>query len=109
MTKVDLFESVFRSADKPAFIREVPSLGQALLVADLDDAQSAALLGQVRSFLSAAQTDTTRWDVLGADGYDTVQGLLERVEEIKPDLIVTYRHLKSNAWQWPYSLGEYLD
>ena len=31
------------------------------------------------------------------------------IEKHKPDLIVTYRHLHSSAWQWPYSLGEYLD
>jgi hypothetical protein len=34
---------------------------------------------------------------------------LESIEERKPDLIVTYRHLHSEAWQWPHSLGEYLD
>ncbi len=32
-----------------------------------------------------------------------------RSERAVPDLIVTYRHLQSNAWQWPHGLGEYLD
>ena len=35
--------------------------------------------------------------------------MLESIEERKPDIIVTYRHLHSEAWRWPHSLGEYLD
>jgi hypothetical protein len=35
--------------------------------------------------------------------------LLDRVEDSHPDLIVSWRHLGSDAWRWPFSLGEYLD
>ncbi|MBT3904594.1 MAG: hypothetical protein HOF30_02880 [Rhodospirillaceae bacterium] len=35
--------------------------------------------------------------------------LLEKIEAHKPNLIVTYRHLHSDAWNWPHGLGEYLD
>ena len=39
----------------------------------------------------------------------TIEALLERVNVRNPDLICTYRNLHSEAWRWPYSLGEYLD
>ena len=34
--------------------------------------------------------------------------LLALVEQERPDLICTYRHLHSGAWRWPYGLGEHL-
>jgi len=60
-------------------------------------------------YLAAIDDAGTHWDTLSGDAFDSVQALLERIENLKPDLIVTYRHLHSEAWQWPYSLGEYLD
>ena len=41
--------------------------------------------------------------------FDGSHGLLERVEERRPDLTITYRHLGSDSWRWPYGLGECLD
>ena len=35
--------------------------------------------------------------------------LLERVEAERPGLICTHRHLHSESWRWPYTLGEYVD
>lgn len=109
MSKVDLFESVFRSADKPAFVRAPVVLERILVITDLDAGGSAALLARVRVFLQAVDGDATRWDVLDSGEYENIRDLLDRVEAAKPDLIVTYRHLKSDAWKWPFSLGEYLD
>ncbi len=109
MSKVDLFESAFRSADKPAFVRAPLTMARILVVTDLDTAASGALLGQVRGYLNAIDGGQIHWAVLDTNGYDNVKNLLEHVEAEKPDLIVTYRHLKSSAWKWPFSLGEYLD
>lgn len=109
MTKVDLFESVFRSADKPAFERAPVSVARAMLVTDLGADDSAALLARAREFLAAIDGVSTQWSMVGDGDFASVGDLLERVEALKPELIVTYRHLQSNAWQWPFSLGEYLD
>jgi hypothetical protein len=46
--------------------------------------------------------------VHGGD-YGTVPELLKLVEEERPGLICTYRHLHSDSWRWPYTLGEYVD
>jgi hypothetical protein len=46
---------------------------------------------------------------LGKKDFEGSRGLLERVEELRPDLTVTYRHLKSESRKWPYGLGECLD
>ena len=108
MTKVDQFESAFRAADKPVFEFLQPVVERALVVTDLRGADATAFRDQVRDFL-AVLGNGVQWDLDDGDSFDTIKVLLERVNERKPDLICTYRNLHSEAWRWPYSLGEYLD
>jgi nucleotide-binding universal stress UspA family protein len=109
MTTIDQFESVFLSADKAVFAYTPVTLGNVLLVSDLDEAPARALIDRCRHFLAAIDQPETRWDQLGGSDFSNVKELLDAVEDRNPDLIVTYRHLHSSAWHWPYSLGEYLD
>ena len=108
MTRVDQFESAFRAADKPVFEFLQPVVERALVVTDLRGASAIAVRDHVRDFLAGLGNDV-QWDLDDGDSFDTIEVLLERVNERKPDLICTYRNLHSGAWRWPYSLGEYLD
>ncbi len=108
MTKLDVFESVFKSADKPVYAYGHVELGRVLVVTDSSDADAAPLLERLRTFLSVLGEDV-EWLHLGGADFANVGNLLEQVEGAAPDLVVTYRHLHSNAWQWPHGLGEYLD
>jgi hypothetical protein len=109
MTKLNTFESVFLSADKPVFEYRPVTVDRILLVSDLDAAEAGALVPQLREFLAAVDDGGADWQVLCAGDYDNVKALLDRVEEAQPDLVITWRHLRSDAWHWPFSLGEYLD
>ena len=110
VSTVDQFESVFKAADKASYVHEKLSLGKALLVTDLEEAQSSLFLQTVRKFLGETlPEDETTWEVLHKDDHVSVRDLLEKVEQHQPDLLVTYRNLHSEAWRWPYSLGEHLD
>ncbi len=108
MTKLNTFESAFKSADKPVYAYARVEFERVLVVTDLSDAEAAPLLDLVRSFLSVLAEDL-EWLHLGGADFASVGTLLEQIERAAPDLVVTYRHLHSNAWQWPYGLGEYLD
>ncbi|MCH6562381.1 MAG: hypothetical protein IH800_08195 [Myxococcales bacterium] len=108
MAKLNVFESIFRSADKPVYAYGRVEIARVLVVTDLSDAEAAPLVEQVRSFLSVLGEDP-EWRHLGGAEFGSVGRLLEQVEGAAPDLVVTYRHLHSNAWQWPHGLGEYLD
>lgn len=108
MTKLDTFESVFRSADKPVYAYGRVEIARVLVVTDLSDAEGAPLVDQVRTFLSVLRQDL-EWRHLAGPDFGSVGSLLEQVEGAAPDLVVTYRHLHSSAWQWPHGLGEYLD
>lgn len=109
MTTLDQFESVFKAADKAVYHYAPVRIGSVLLVTDLAADDAAALERQARDFLSAIDGPETEWSHLRGDDFDSVGKLLDLVAERSPDLIVAYRHLHSDAWNWPHSLGEYVD
>lgn len=110
MTNVDQFESVFKSATKISFAYQDIEIRKVLLVTDLEEQPAQQLSDQVRSFLTVlGEDDSVNWRTVQGDEFQTVKELLDLVEKENPDLICAYRHLHSQAWRWPYSLGEELD
>jgi len=107
MSKVDQFESAFRSASKAVYHFVSPSVRRVLLVTDLSAEETRRLQGSAAEFLSVLSD--AQWQAIGEGSFQNVAELLALVEQHKPDLVVTYRHLCSDAWKWPFSLGEYLD
>jgi hypothetical protein len=104
--KVDQFESVFRSAAKDPFAYERVSIQRVLIVTDLEQPQGFAQ--SIKSYLAVLGDEPT-YEVLARSDFDGVPALLECVERARPDLIVAYRNLRSEAWRWPYSLGSNVD
>ena len=111
MTNVDQFESVFKSADKLTFSYRSIELKKVLVATDLDRGPAQQVVDRMRGFLTQLPNTqvSLEFKVLTDDSFNSVGELLNQVEEYRPDLIVTYRNLKSDAWKWPFSLGEYLD
>lgn len=109
MTNLNTFESVFKSADKPVFEYQPVTVDRVLLVTDLTADEAGAMVPQLRKFLAAVDDGHCDWKALGAADFDNVKALLDQVEAYRPDLIISWRHLQSDAWKWPFSLGEYLD
>jgi len=110
MSKVDQFESVFRAALKDPFEYEPLEINRVLLVTDLSADEAKRLAESVKAFAeSAIGKSIPAWSTLSGDDYANTIELLERVEQEQPDLIIAYRNLKSQAWKYPHSLGEYLD
>ena len=110
MSTVDQFESVFRAAAKTNYVHEKHPLAKVLLVTDMEKAEATLYLQTVRKFLEGILPETqTDWMLVSKDGFENVKDLLDKVEEHQPDLVISYRNLRSDAWRWPYSLGEHLD
>lgn len=109
MTNLNQFESAFRSADKVIYSYEPVSIERVLVVTDLETDTAEALGSQIRRFLAVIDSAGADWAIIGGAEFADVRSLLDRVERHGPDLIVTYRHLHSDGWQWPNGLGEYLD
>jgi len=110
MTKVDQFESVFRAAARTPFQYEEIRVGSVLVVTDLEADPARAFGDRAHAFLSVLDRgENVRWRTVHGGEYASVPELLELVEEERPGLICTYRHLHSESWRWPYTLGEYID
>lgn len=110
MTQVDQFESVFRSAARTVFTPETVEVGSVLVVCDRARDEADDFEARVRSFLDVLDDrENIRWRTAHGGEFETVPDLLELVERERPGLICTYRHLHSESWRWPYTLGEYVD
>ncbi|MCB9637907.1 MAG: hypothetical protein H6727_03270 [Myxococcales bacterium] len=108
MSKLDQFESVFKAASKERFHYSPQELHSILVVTDLPEHEAKLYTDRIRDYLPLDGENIT-WATLTGDEFDDIGGLFEGIEKYRPDLICTYRNLKSQGWQWPYSLGEYLD
>jgi nucleotide-binding universal stress UspA family protein len=110
MTKVDQFESVFRAAAKTPFEYGAVEVDSVLVVSDESEERAVTFGERTRAYLSVlGRGENVRWNTVGGGQFETVPELLELVEKARPGLICTYRHLHSDSWQWPYTLGEYID
>jgi hypothetical protein len=108
MTRVDQFESVFRSASKEVYRPTAVQLHQVQVITDLDDSGARVFTAGLKGFLSTLGPEVS-WTTPPADQVRDVDALLQLVKQQSPDLICTYRNLFSDSWQYPYSLGEHVD
>ena len=114
-SKLDEFESLFRSAIHEVFTFSPPVLNKALLVTDLDEAASKELLVKVQAFLSSIDSaHHVTWQIASREvwvGTDAppVRVLLDLVDASGAQLIVTYRHLLGNLHDLPHTLGSVVD
>lgn len=113
MTNIDQFESLFRAASKPVFELQSIDIGDVVIVTDVDSEQTNQFSQQAQTFLSALGTDDAD-DAVGysqicGDEFDSVQSLLDRLENPRPDLVVTYRNLHAQTADHPFSLGAYVN
>lgn len=108
MTQIDQFESIFRSALTDIYEYSLLDIKSVLLVTDKSEEEIRDYLRDVQRFLGVLGTSVT-WNVLSFDNFKTTQDLLDRIEEAAPDLVCSYRNLKSKDWVYQHSLGSYLD
>lgn len=110
MAKIDQFESIFRSASKQAFEPKDISLDRVMIVTDKSLADSQAFVDEVKKFLASfSEHFQPEWKLVSGEQFSSVSGLLEKVNEYRPDLICTYRNLHLPASEHPYSLGVFVD
>ncbi len=110
MSKIDQFESLFRAASKPVFELEPFSVRDILIVTDMDKQQSALFTDQAKAFLTALDSpEPVRYSQICGDEFDSVQQLLDRLENPRPDLVCTYRNLHAETADHPFSLGAYVN
>ena len=110
MSTLDRFESVFNAAAREVFAQQPVEIGRVLIVHDLAEVLQDDFLYLAKGFLSVLEArDKPDWELFGGDAPFSVREVLNAVEQARPDLVVTYRHLHSAVREWPHSLGEHVD
>ena len=111
MSKIDEFESVFKSAAKPVFHIEPLQIKYVLIVVDLEQSLLSEYIDRVSKFLSALNSIDNSIEITIVDGgqFDHVQQLLDICKGHSADLVCTYRNIHGSSIDYPYSLGEYVD
>ncbi len=110
MSKVDQFESVFRSALHDVFEFKKIHFAKVLIVSDLGATELLEFENKIKLFSNCIDIDNnTEWLSLSLTESQTTQELIDSINKLQPDLIFTYRNLQSATWQYSHSLGEHLD
>ena len=110
MTNIDQFESIFKKASKETFKLEEVDLDSMLVISDADEEETEKFLAQVIDFLDTTLlTKEINWHRICGHEHNSVCQVVERLNEIQPDLVCTFRNLHAPADDYPYSLGVYLD
>ncbi len=111
MSQVDQFESVFRSAIRPAYEPHRIHIDSVMLVTDRAEEESQELEQALYSWMPdlATSPGSQRRSRLIQGDYRSTAELLERIQSQAPDLICTYRNLNTDDWQFGHSLGSRLE
>ncbi|NRA35364.1 MAG: hypothetical protein HRU17_18705 [Polyangiaceae bacterium] len=108
MLDADNFESAFRSADKRRFQLNRPEISSVMILSDLEGSELEEFGIGLKRFLGVLGKGV-RWGSVGGDQHQDISEAVQLVERSQPDLICTYRNMKSDAWKWPFSLGGYVN
>lgn len=110
MSRLDQFESLFRAAVRTVFRYEPQVVRKVLVLTDLAEPEAVRYGERVRRFLAGLpEAGRIEWkDAFGAEPR-SLGGLLALVQDERPDLVCVYRNLYSDAWRWPYTLGDHVE
>lgn len=111
MTNIDQFESIFRSATQERFEVSEISVWNILIVSDAEAQIAEDYKNRIDQFLgSMGREIKPKYQIVDGSQFNNVEELLAIENEINPDLVCTYRNLRSSAAaNYPYSLGVYID
>ena len=108
MSKIDQFESAFRSAIRPHYQPRPYPIREILLVIDLDEDDATQFLSKVDPFFSGV-TPVPKLTLLPVESSRDLSTLIQSVDDHQPDLICTYRNLHTDHGKYPYTLGDHVE
>ncbi len=111
MSTIDQFESTFRSAVKPLYTPEKITLSNVLIISDCEAEVTQRFQIQLQNYLSAltTQEQSLNLQLLCTEQSQDLDQLLETINDLNPQLIVTHRHLHSQNKEHLYTLGDHIE
>ena len=108
MEKLDEFASMFKRAQREPFRYEAPPLNTIVLVTQNDAEHAQQLQTRTTTFLTVLQS-AREWHFVTGEQFHNVGELIDRLDGLGPDLVITQRHLDEESLVPQHSLGVYVD
>lgn len=105
--QLDEFESRFKRAAKKVFEIHDVTYRNVLVVTDLSEQAAADFAEKLKVFRGIA--DDATWTILDQSSFPGVVRILSTLDQVKPDLIISYRNLNYADKRQAYTLGVYID
>ena len=105
MLKLDHFASVFRAADKDIISIPKYTLSKVLLVTDVSHEKSIEIWKRWEA-LFFQNVEVT---ILHGEESKDISLITQKVDASRCDLIISYRCLHSENWQYPHAIGSYVE
>jgi hypothetical protein len=105
--QLDQFESQFNSAVKEQFVLSEIVLSSIVLVCDVEGDEAKQL--QLIAERLLPDNPRSNWTIIRPRDVESTSQLVERVNEITPDIIVACRNLDSDQERLQYGLSNYVD
>ena len=108
MSKIDHFESAFRSSIRIQYQPRAFPIRDILVVTDLSAEEDVEFLTQLEPLFSGV-TPPPRLTLLPKEQSESLPDLIAEVKSQNPDLICTYRNIHTDHGQYPYTIGDHVE
>jgi len=109
MTRIDQFESVFRSAAKHHYEDGALDILRVFVFTDGESEAGDVFVDMLKGFLGELPSfQQIKWTAFHGSS-DSIAHMLKAIQDGKPDLICTYRNLYGADAQWAYTLGDHVE
>lgn len=105
---IDEFESLFRRSERELFQYVDIPVESITVISDRDSQHAQKTIDMAKKFVPRLES-AANWRTICGDEYRTVSELLETLNSVQTDLIITHRHLHEDAFVPQHSLGVHLD
>lgn len=105
---IDEFESLFRRSERELFQYVDIPVESITVISDQNSEHAQQTIEMARKFVPRLDS-VPNWRTICGDEYRTVSELLDTLNSVQTDLIVTYRHLHEDSFVPQHSLGVHLD
>ncbi len=108
MSNIDQFESSFSAAFKPTYTYSPVKMRDILILTDLPADAGRRYVAHLMPLIGALSDEPRVRSIHYREGH-CLADMVDQIRGDKPDVIITYRHLYSQATTFAYTLGSHLD
>lgn len=109
MSSIDQFESVFRSAMSDTYEPRPFPIREVTVISSLEPELEARHLAAVERLFEGSDQPSPKITAFPKENSREIPRMVEELNKLNPDLIITYRDLHEHGSDYAYSLGDHVE